>query len=195
MSTTTDLPEKAVGSSKFLDTIERVGNKVPNPTIMFVYLIGFIAVLSAVLSWAGVSVTDELVTPVPRDEFNQINEHLGGVLSIYDSTTGEPAQLPDFVVSEVTVEVRNLLSVEGLRHFFSSFVDNFAGFGVVAVVLISMAGVGVAEHAGMMGALIRKTVKVAPRRWLARSWPAWSSSSRWRSWCAASPTAAARAPC
>ena len=167
MSTTTDTPEEAVGSSKFLDTIERVGNKVPNPTIMFVYLIGFIAVLSAVLSWAGVSVTDELVTPVPRDEFSQINEHLGGVLSIYDSTTGEPAQLPDFVVSEVTVEVRNLLSVEGLRHFFSSFVDNFAGFGVVAVVLISMAGVGVAEHAGMMGALIRKTVKVAPRKWLA----------------------------
>jgi len=30
-----------------------------------------------------------------------------------------------------------------------------------------MAGVGVAEHAGMMGALIRRTVKVAPRRWLA----------------------------
>lgn len=167
MSTTTDTPEEAVGSSKFLDTIERVGNKVPNPTIMFIYLIGFIAVLSAVLSWAGVSVTDELVTPVPRDEFSQINEHLGGVLSIYDSTTGEPAEIPDFVVSEVTVEVRNLLSVEGLRHFFSSFVDNFAGFGVVAVVLISMAGVGVAEHAGMMGALIRKTVKVAPRKWLA----------------------------
>ncbi len=40
------------------------------------------------------------------------------------------------------MEVRNLLSVEGLRHFLSSFVDNFAGFGVVAVILISMAGVG-----------------------------------------------------
>jgi len=30
-----------------------------------------------------------------------------------------------------------------------------------------MAGVGVAEHAGLMGALIRRVVKVAPRRWLA----------------------------
>jgi len=30
-----------------------------------------------------------------------------------------------------------------------------------------MAGVGVAEHAGRMGALIRKTVKVAPRKWRA----------------------------
>ena len=152
--------------SSLLDWVERVGNKVPNPTIMFVYLIGVVAVLSAVLSWAGVSVTDEVVIPVPRDEFSQINEHLGGTWSIYDSVTGEPAEVPDFVVSEETFSVRNLLSVEGARFFFSSFVDNFAGFGVVAVVLVSMAGVGVAEHAGLMGALIRRIVKVAPARWL-----------------------------
>lgn len=154
-------------SSGFLNWIERVGNKVPNPTIMFVYLIALVAVLSALLAWVGVSVTDEVVVPVPRDEFNQINEHLGGTWSIYDSTTGEPATVPDYVLSEETFEVRNLLSVEGVRFFFSSFVDNFAGFGVVATVLIAMAGVGVAEHAGLMGALIRKTVQLSPPRWLA----------------------------
>ncbi|WP_232847721.1 AbgT family transporter [Occultella kanbiaonis] len=151
----------------FLNWIERVGNKVPNPTIMFVYLIGIIAVLSAILSWVGVSVTDEVVTPVPRDEFSQINEHLGGTWSVYDSVTGEPAEIPDYIVEEQTFEVRSLISIDGIRFFFSSFVDNFAGFGVVAVVLIAMAGVGVAEHAGLMGALIRRTVKVAPKRWLA----------------------------
>ncbi|WP_223411477.1 AbgT family transporter [Occultella gossypii] len=151
----------------FLNWIERVGNKVPNPTIMFVYLIAIIAVLSAILSWVGVSVTDEVVTPVPRDEFSQINEHLGGTWSLYDSVTGQPAEVPDYIVEEQTFEVRSLISVDGIRFFFSSFVDNFAGFGVVAVVLIAMAGVGVAEHAGLMGALIRRTVKVAPKRWLA----------------------------
>ncbi|WP_413450604.1 AbgT family transporter [Georgenia phoenicis] len=159
--------KKTSEASGFLDWIERVGNKVPNPSIMFVYLIGVVAALSALLAWAGVSVTDEVVIPVPRDEFNQINEHLGGTYSIYDSTTGEPATLPDYIVAEETFEVRSLLSVEGLRYFFSSFVDNFAGFGVVATVLIAMAGVGVAEHAGLMAALIRKVVKVAPPRWLA----------------------------
>jgi aminobenzoyl-glutamate transport protein len=153
-------------SPKFLDWIERAGNKVPNPTIMFVYLIGIVAVLSAVLSWAGVKVTDDVVTPVPTDKLSQIAEHLGGTWTLYDSVTGEPAEVPDFVVSTQTFPVRNLISVEGARFFFSSFVDNFAGFGVVAVVLISMAGVGVAEHAGMMGALIRKIVKVAPAKWL-----------------------------
>jgi aminobenzoyl-glutamate transport protein len=154
------------GSPKFLDWIERVGNKVPNPTIMFVYLILIIAFLSAILAWTGVKVTDEVVIPVPRDEFSQINEHLGGTWSIYDSVTGEPAVVPDFVVSEQTFPVRNLISVEGARYFFSSFVDNFAGFGVVAVTLVAMAGVGVAEHAGLMGALIRRIVRIAPPKWL-----------------------------
>jgi aminobenzoyl-glutamate transport protein len=158
-------PEPAA-SPKFLDWIERVGNKVPNPTIMFVYLILIVAFLSAILSWAGVKVTDEVVVPVPKDEFSQINEHLGGTWSIYDSVTGEPAVVPDFVVSEETFAVRNLISADGARHFFSSFVDNFAGFGVVAVTLVAMAGVGVAEHAGLMGALIRRIVRIAPPRWL-----------------------------
>ncbi|TDE95965.1 AbgT family transporter [Occultella glacieicola] len=159
--------ETPADTKGFLNWIERVGNKVPNPTIMFVYLIGLIAVISLILAWVGVSVTDEVVTPVPRDEFNQVNEHLGGTWTIYDSVTGEPAEVPEYIVEEVTFEVRSLLSVEGLRFSFSSFVDNFAGFGVVAVVLVAMAGVGVAEHAGLMGALIRRTVKVAPKRWLA----------------------------
>jgi aminobenzoyl-glutamate transport protein len=131
-----------------------------------VYLILIVAFLSAILSWAGVKVTDEVVVPVPKDEFSQINEHLGGTWSIYDSVTGEPAVVPDFVVSEETFAVRNLISADGARHFFSSFVDNFAGFGVVAVTLVAMAGVGVAEHAGLMGALIRRIVRIAPPRWL-----------------------------
>ncbi|MGS0561356.1 AbgT family transporter [Microbacterium aurugineum] len=155
------------GDKGFLNWIEKVGNKVPDPTIMFVYLIGLIAVLSAILAWIGVSVTDDVVIPVPKEEFSQVNEQFGGNWQIYDTTTGMPAEIPDYTIEERTFEVRNLLSIDGIRFFFSSFVDNFAGFGVVAVVLIAMAGVGVAEHAGLMGAMIRRVVKVAPRRWLA----------------------------
>lgn len=160
-----ELPQRGA-MARMLDGIERVGNKVPNPSVLFVYLIAFVAVLSAILSWADVSVTDDVVVPVPTQQWAQINEQLGGNYAIYDSTTGEPAQLPEFVTQQQTFPVRNLLSVDGLRFFFESFVHNFAGFGVVAVVLISMAGVGVAEGAGMMGAMIRRIVKVAPPRWL-----------------------------
>lgn len=152
--------------ARMLDGIERLGNKVPNPTLLFVYLIAVIAVLSALLAWAGVAVTDDVVVPVPTDDWLAINEHLGGTYSIYDSTTGLPATLPEFVVVEQEFPIRSLLSIEGARFFFSSFVDNFAGFGVVAVVIVSMAGVGVSEVAGLMAALIRRVVKVAPPKLL-----------------------------
>ena len=151
----------------FLNTIERVGNKVPNPTIMFVYLIGIIAVISAILQALKVSVTDEVVTQVPTEQLQQINEALGGTLVPFNLDTQTITSLPDYVIQEQTIAVRSLLSVGGLEKFFSGFVDNFAGFGVVAVVLVAMAGVGVAEQAGLMGALIRKIVKVAPRSTLA----------------------------
>ncbi len=166
MTSTADLaqPESEKG---FLNWIERVGNKVPNPTIMFLYLIGFIAVLSAIMSWAGVSVTEEVATPVSTEQVSQLNDQFGTDWQIYDTSTGMPADIPEYVIEERTFAIKNLLSVEGVRFFFTSFVDNFAGFSVVATVLIAMAGVGVAEHAGLMGALIRRVVKVAPRRWLA----------------------------
>lgn len=154
---------KVKGSGNFLDKIERLGNKVPNPTIMFVYLIAFVALLSMILSWFGIAVTDEVVTPVPTDQLQHLNNALGGTIMPFDTVTGAFVELPEFTVAEQTFAVRNLLSPEGLQFFFSSFVDNFAGFGVVAVTLVAMAGVGVAEQAGLMGALIRKIVKVAPR--------------------------------
>ncbi|WP_448061264.1 AbgT family transporter [Cellulomonas hominis] len=162
MSSTATPDDVTTGSSGMLDRIERLGNKVPNPTIMFVYLIAFVALLSAVLSWANVSVTDEVVTQVPTAQLQELNNALGGTLVPFDTATGTFVELPDYTVAEQTFPVRNLLSGDGIEQFFSAFVDNFAGFGVVAVVLVAMAGVGVAEHAGMMGALIRKVVKVAP---------------------------------
>lgn len=150
-------------SGRFLNSIERLGNRIPNPTIMFVYLIALIAVLSAILSWANVKVTDTVMTPVPTQQLQHLNDALGGTLVPFDTATGMPVTLPEYTVSEQTFAVKNLLSGDGLQVFFSSFVDNFAAFSVVAVVLVAMAGVGVAEHAGLMAALIRKVVKVAPR--------------------------------
>ena len=43
----TTVAEKRPFSERMLDGIEKAGNKVPHPVMMFVYLIIFIAVLSA----------------------------------------------------------------------------------------------------------------------------------------------------
>ncbi|WP_029136755.1 AbgT family transporter [Nakamurella lactea] len=156
-------------SGGFLGWIERVGNKVPNPSIMFLYLIGLIAVLSAVLSWIGVKVTETVAIPHPTQEVLRSIDQLGGSMALHDlqlNAPVDPQGLPAYTIETITVPVRNLLNGDGIAHIFSSFVANFSGFAPVAVVLIAMVGVGVAEHAGLMASLIRKLVKVAPRSWL-----------------------------
>jgi aminobenzoyl-glutamate transport protein len=144
-------------TQKMLDGIEKAGNKVPHPVLMFVYLILLVIALSVVLDLLNVSVTEEVL--VPAEEVVEL-EYPGG--------TTAPIVVPDeegettYIVEEVDVAIRSLLTVDGLRFIFTSFVSNFAGFSVVAVIFVAMIGVGVAEEAGLMGALIRKLVAVAP---------------------------------
>jgi len=158
MSTTKAEKPKSGG---WLGTIERIGNKVPHPVLMFLYLIIGVIVLSAILDWANVSVTEQIAVPVTQET----------ELSFYGDSTEAQALLPDepyetdFEIQEQTIAIRSLLTVEGLRFIFTTFVSNFAGFSVVAVVFIAMMGAGVAEEAGLMAALIRKLVAVSPR-WL-----------------------------
>ena len=163
----TTIAEKKPFSERMLDGIEKAGNKVPHPVMMFVYLIILIAVLSAILSWIGVSVTEEIAVPVPEAASVDAHGGLGGSDAPYDATPLEPDFDPDYEIVVETIEVQSLVDVDGLRFVFTSFVNNFAGFSVVAVTFVAMAGVGVAEHAGLMAALIRKLVKVAPRNLIA----------------------------
>ncbi len=54
--------EKTTLFHRFLNGVEKVGNKLPHPVMLFVYLSLGIVVLSAVLSAMGVSVTGELIS-------------------------------------------------------------------------------------------------------------------------------------
>ena len=141
-----------------LGKIEEIGNKVPHPAMIFVYLIVFVILLSTVLALFGVGITDEILVPA-EPEAVSVNYLAGPDEATYVLPEG---YAPGYVVQEVTTTIRPLLSIEGIRFIFTSFVNNFAGFSVVAVIFVAMIGVGVAEEAGMMGALIRKLVAVAP---------------------------------
>src|SRR4029077_1845085 len=48
---------------RMLDVVERVGNKVPHPAIIFLILIAVVIILSQVLYIAGVSVTYDVAEP------------------------------------------------------------------------------------------------------------------------------------
>src|SRR5262249_39741255 len=64
---------------------------------------------------------------------------------------------------DVTTAVASLLSADGIRFIFTSVVPNFINFGPVGMIMVAMIGVGLAERSGLIQALIRKIVLVAPR--------------------------------
>jgi aminobenzoyl-glutamate transport protein len=162
MEATAPLDGAAPSGKSLLDRslswIEKVGNKVPHPAIIFVGLVVFIIVLSQFLDWLNVSVTYEVAQqePVAVEEVDMTGTDAP---DIFPLDTYEEAQ---FDIETETTFVEGLLTVEGLRFMFSDFISNFAGFTVVAVIFVAMMGVGVAEGAGLMGALIRKLVSTAP---------------------------------
>ena len=67
----------------------------------------------------------------------------------------------DYAVETETFEVKGLLTAEGIRFMFTSFVPNFLGFTAIGVILVAMIGVGVAELSGLVGGLIRKLVAIS----------------------------------
>ena len=72
-------------------------------------------------------------------------------LSVQHPTTGE-------LITPV-----NLMSVEGLHRILTGLVTNFTGFAPLGTVLVSLIGIGVAEHSGLIGASLRQLVLAAPR--------------------------------
>jgi aminobenzoyl-glutamate transport protein len=127
--------EKAAPKSvlqKLLDAVERAGNKVPHPAVLFFWLIGLVIALSQVLSWLRISVSYQRM----------------------DLVTHKP--------EEVTTSVRGLFAPDGVRFIVASVVPNFTNFGPVGIIMVAMIGVGLAERAGMVRALVRMIVSVAP---------------------------------
>lgn len=159
MSAVEEVPAKKGGMQRVLDGIERAGNKVPHPALIFLALIFIVIVLSQVLDWTGTSVTTEVAEPATV----QVMPEYPQGTSVAGSDTPPAPAVPDYELQHETITAKSLLDGDGIRFMFTTAVQNFNDFGVVAVILVAMIGVGVAEEAGLIAALIRKMVKVAPK--------------------------------
>lgn len=117
---------------RFLDAVEKVGNMVPHPVVIFLILIAAVIVLSALLGAVGTAVSFQRINP----ETHQIET--------------------------ATTAIRSLLTADGIRFMYSSLIPNFMSFTAVGLMIGAMIGAGVAEESGLVGALIRKLVLVSP---------------------------------
>lgn len=107
-----------------------------------------------VLYMFNISITQEIAVPVASSEATATEPYFYDTAMPGYEPTADAVPVPEYTIETQTVAVRSLLTMEGIRHMFTSFLPNFAGFTVVAVVLVAMLGVGVAEEAGMMGVRI-----------------------------------------
>ncbi|MFM1867219.1 MAG: hypothetical protein RL591_627 [Planctomycetota bacterium] len=62
--------------------------------------------------------------------------------------------------------VTNLLTSDGIRWMFTSALRNFLDFPPLAIVLVAMLGIGVAERTGLFPALIKLLVRLTPSKLL-----------------------------
>lgn len=159
MSATTDAPRSVM--QKILDVVEKVGNMVPHPVIIFLVLIGIVVLLSHVLYMTGAKVSTEVIVP---------KEQPAAVDATYDAsdyeisgkTEYQQVDADKYTIETRTITARSLLTTDGIRFIYSSLIPSFMGFTAVGLMIVAMIGAGVAEESGLVNALIRKLVKVSP---------------------------------
>ncbi len=122
----------------FLAFVERAGNLLPEPTMIFVWLIGVLIVLSvigAALGWTA-------SLPYPGD------------------TPPEGAELAD---GTLTYRATSLLAAENVGRLLTEMPRTMSGFAPLGLILVIMLGAAVAERSGLLSALIRASLRNAPR--------------------------------
>ena len=94
-----------------------------HPMMSFLFLTGFVILLSGILDLFDASVT-----------YNRVNMKTGG----YESTL-------------VTVE--SLLNLSGIKYIFSNTVSNFVSFTPLSMLLITLIGIGIMDKSGFLDTL------------------------------------------
>jgi aminobenzoyl-glutamate transport protein len=113
---------------RLLDFIERAGNRLPDPAILFV--------IALLITW----VVSAMLAPV---QFAEIDPR---------------TQQPITVISQLTGTA--------LASFLANMVTVFVTFPPLGIVLVAMLGVGVAEHVGFLGAMLKGLLNLTPLRLL-----------------------------
>ncbi len=138
MTDSSELTGAARRERGFLGFVERVGNFLPDPIMIFVWLIIFLMILSAIGAHQGWTAS----LAYPGDEAPE-----GGVLEN----------------GILTFTATSLFSEANIARLFTEMPRTLTGFAPLGLVLLVMFGAGVAERVGLFSALIRASLRDAPK--------------------------------
>jgi len=138
MTDSSELTGAARRQRGFLGFVEKVGNFLPDPIMIFVWLIIFLMILSAIGAQLGWSAS----LSYPGEEAPE-----GGVLEN----------------GVLTFTATSLFSEANVARLFTEMPRTLTGFAPLGLVLLVMFGAGVAERVGLFSALIRASLRDAPK--------------------------------
>lgn len=157
-------PSTGLGA-KFLDAIEWVGNKLPDPVFIFLGCALIVMALSAVgagLGWKVAVVKPTVMTQPMLDAAGApvLDAEGKPKTTIVKDESGRPKV--ELVQTGESLSPRSLLSSEGAYWALTNMVGNFTRFAPLGLILVCMLGIGVAEHVGLFGALLKWLGAVVP---------------------------------
>ena len=115
-------------ATRWLDAVERVGNRCPDPILLFL--------MALLATW----LLSHLLVGV---DFGLADPRTGAALRINDQ-----------------------LTLTAMAAFIGGMTQAYVTFPPLGMVLVMVLGVGVAERSGLLGAMLRGVLTVAPRRLL-----------------------------
>ncbi|MGC5326406.1 AbgT family transporter [Brevibacillus sp. SYSU BS000544] len=130
------LTKKTSITERILNSLEKSGNKLPQPTTLFAILALMVMIGSAVASFFQASVDIQQV----------------------DSATGQ--------IKDITITAKSLVNEDGIRFIFENAIANFTGFAPVGIVLVALFGVAAAEGTGLLKALVKKMIYGINQRYI-----------------------------
>ncbi|VXC77018.1 AbgT family transporter [Sphingomonas sp. AX6] len=133
-----EAPDLSRRQRGFLGFVERAGNMLPEPTMIFVYLIIALMILSAFGQWLGWSAD----------------------LSYTGDTAPAWASLEN---GTLTYSATSLFSAENIGRLLTEMPRTMSGFAPLGLILVIMLGAAVAERSGLFSTLIRASLRNAPR--------------------------------
>jgi aminobenzoyl-glutamate transport protein len=91
---------------KFLDVVEKVGNKVPHPAVIFLILIAIVVVLSQILHMLGTSISYQVLNPETHK------------------------------LETATTPAKSLLTADGIRFMYERLIPSFTAVGLMIVAMV-----------------------------------------------------------
>lgn len=136
-----DKPGHPARQRGFLGFVERAGNLLPEPTIIFIWLILALMILSTIGQLAGWQAS----------------------LSFNGDKAPDWATLKD---GTITYSATSLFAEENIRRLLTEMPRTMSGFAPLGLILVIMLGAAVAERSGLFSTLIRASLRNTRRAFL-----------------------------